>query len=74
MRNLRCPQCRSVVGKIEENKLILRTGYGSRQVFHVLENKGVLTCWNCKEIITIGENNGKIIKESRITEPEPVIS
>jgi hypothetical protein len=72
MRNLRCPSCQVIVGKVEENKLILRTGYGSRQVFHVLENKGVLTCWNCKEIITIGENHGKINQESGSLKSEPV--
>ena len=72
MKSIRCNKCNVVVGKCEENKLILRTGYGSRQVFHVLENNGVLTCWNCKEIIPIGGNNGKFVKEVRTLKPEPV--
>lgn len=61
MKNLRCSKCNSLLAKEEEGKLILRTGFGKRQVFHVLEVRdGTLTCWFCKEIINIGRNgNGK---------------
>jgi len=60
MRNVRCPKCHVILGKEEEGKLILRTGYGKRRVFHCLKKEGTLTCWNCQEIVTIGgENEGK---------------
>ena len=72
VKSIRCPKCCSVIGKEEEGKLILRTGYGKRQVFHVLGLNGVLTCWNCKEIITIGGNSERFTQEGGSLKPVSV--
>lgn len=58
MRNIRCPACGSILAKEEDDRLILRTGYGKRKVFHAFNKKdGTLTCWSCREIINLKEEN-----------------
>lgn len=65
-KSIRCPKCYSVVAKQENNQIILRSGYGTRQVYHIFnKDNGTITCWNCKEIINLGDNtNVKLSQRS----------
>jgi len=56
MKSIRCSKCKSLLGKQEGNSIILRTGFGKRQVYHVFDIVNCsLTCWFCKEIIYLGK-------------------
>ena len=73
MKNVRCPKCNSILAKEEGDRLILRTGFGKRRVFHTFDKRNAtITCWFCKEIKNLEENNGKFKGKSRIAQPEPI--
>lgn len=58
MKSVRCSACNSIISKEEGDKIILRTGYGKSQVFHLFNKDGAsITCWHCKEINNLGGKN-----------------
>lgn len=61
MHNIRCDVCNSILAKEEGDRLIFRTGFGKRRVFHTFNRKdATITCWFCKEIKNLEEKkNGK---------------
>lgn len=67
MKNIRCPKCNSLLAKEEGDRIILRTGFGKRQVYHTFDVKNAtITCWFCKEIKNVEErNNGKVKRKER---------
>jgi predicted nucleic-acid-binding Zn-ribbon protein len=77
MSNFRCPKCGSFLAREEGNKLIFRTGFGKRKVFHVFNKEdATITCWSCKEIRTYErrrKRNGRTFERGRITQSEPII-
>ena len=51
MKNIRCRKCNSLLAKQENDTIILRTGFGKRQVFHTFTViNAAIGCWFCKEI------------------------
>lgn len=66
MKNIRCPKCNSLLAKEEGDRIILRTGFGKRQVYHTFDVKNAtITCWFCKEIKNVEERkNGKVKRKS----------
>lgn len=62
MRNIRCNKCNSLLGKLEEGVLIIRTGFGSRMVFHaIIKPSGCLTCWRCKNIVSLDKEVKNVV-------------
>ena len=59
MKAVRCPKCSKVIATEEDNRIMVRVGFGNHRLYHSFMKDGaVLTCWYCKEVVDIN-NRGK---------------
>jgi phage FluMu protein Com len=56
MRSLKCSHCNSTLAKEENNRVLVRSGFGKRQIYHSFEKGGgTITCWFCHEVNVLKE-------------------